>query len=65
MFGHALLPAVNTCAFNATGHPAISVPCATADGRPIGLMLVGDYFDDETVLAAAHAFEQRADWEAR
>lgn len=65
VFSHALLPAVNTCAFNATGHPAISVPCATADGLPIGLMLVGDHFDDETVLAAAHAFEQRADWETR
>lgn len=65
VFRHALRPAVNTCAFNATGHPAISVPCATADGLPIGLMLVGDRFDDGTVLAAAQAFEQRTDWTSR
>src|SRR4029077_6474577 len=29
----------NTCPFNVTGHPAISLPCGMEDGRPIGLML--------------------------
>ena len=54
----------NTGPFNMTGHPAISVPCGkTADGLPVGLMLVGRRFDDATVLRAAHAFEQSADWE--
>ena len=31
----------NTCPFNVTGHPAISIPCGMEDGRPIGVMLVG------------------------
>ncbi len=54
----------NTGPFNMTGHPAISVPCGkTADGLPVGLMLVGRRFDDATVLRAAHAFEQSVDWE--
>ena len=54
----------NTAPFDMTGHPAISVPCGkTADGLPVGLMLVGRRFDDATVLRAAHAFEQSADWE--
>jgi len=54
----------NTMPFNMSGHPAISVPCGTSDaGLPIGLMLVGDRFDDATVLAAAHAFQEYADLE--
>ena len=55
----------NTGPFDMTGHPAISVPCGkTSDGLPVGLMLVGRRFDDATVLRAAHAFEQSADWES-
>lgn len=64
-FRHALLPALNTCAFNTTGHPSVSVPCAKPDGLPVGLMLVGSHFDDGTVLAAAHAFEQATEWAKR
>lgn len=49
----------NTMPFNMTGHPAISVPCGSDDeGLPVGLMLVGERFDDATVLAAANAFER-------
>ena len=54
----------NTAPFDMTGHPAVSVPCGkTSDGLPIGLMLVGRRFEDTTVLRAAYAFEQSADWE--
>ena len=54
----------NTAPFDMTGHPAISIPCGkTAEGLPVGLMLVGRPFDDATVLRAAHAFEQSADWQ--
>jgi amidase len=48
----------NTAPFDVTGNPALSVPCAFADGLPVGLMLVGRHFDDATVLRAGHAFEQ-------
>ena len=53
----------NTAPFNMTGHPAISIPCAKSGGLPVGLMLVGRHFDDATLLRAAHAFEERTDWE--
>src|SRR5207247_1461940 len=48
----------NTAPFDVTGNPALSVPCGTSDGRPIGMMLVGRHFDDATVLRAGHAYEQ-------
>jgi amidase len=47
----------NTAPFNATHHPALSLPCGQSDGLPIGLMLVGRHFDDATVLRAGHAYE--------
>ena len=53
----------NTAPFDLTGHPSISIPCAKSNGLPVGLMLTGRYFDDATVLAVAHAFEQQVDWE--
>lgn len=43
------------------GVPAISVPCGTADGLPIGLQIIGKAFDESTVLRAAHAFEAHTD----
>jgi aspartyl-tRNA(Asn)/glutamyl-tRNA(Gln) amidotransferase subunit A len=43
---------------NVTGHPALSVPCGvTAAGLPIGLQLVGRFFDEATLLRIGHAFE--------
>lgn len=53
----------NTCQFNATGHPALSVPCgwATAsDGKsklPVGMQIIGRRWDDLGVLKAARVFE--------
>lgn len=43
------------------GIPAISIPCGTADGLPIGLQIIGKAFDESTVLRAAHAFEQQTE----
>jgi amidase len=52
----------NTCGFDVTGHPALSLPCATRDGLPIGLQLVGRHFAEAELYRAAYAFEQNADW---
>ncbi len=48
----------NTAPFNMTGHPALSVPCGLSEGLPVGMMLVGRRFDDQTLLSIAHVFEQ-------
>ncbi|HEY8605880.1 MAG TPA: amidase [Noviherbaspirillum sp.] len=43
----------------ATGHPALSLPCAfTDDGLPVGLQLVGRHQGEFALLQIAHAFEQ-------
>jgi amidase len=46
-----------------TGHPALSIPCGTVDGLPVGLMLVGKHFDESTLYQAASAFEAAFDWQ--
>lgn len=49
----------NTCIFNLTGHPALSVPCGVgADDLPIGLQIAGRHWEDLTIIQAAHALEQ-------
>jgi amidase len=58
--GFEMLP--NTCPFDVTGHPAMSIPCGMSEGLPIGLMLVAKHYNEATIYRAAHAFEQLGDW---
>ncbi|MBI4310989.1 MAG: aspartyl/glutamyl-tRNA amidotransferase subunit A [Chloroflexi bacterium] len=52
-----------TAPFNATGMPAISIPCGfSAAGLPIGLQLAAKPFDEPTLLRAAYAYQQHAGW---
>ncbi|MCG7522615.1 amidase [Ruegeria sp. Ofav3-42] len=47
-----------TTFFNMSGHPALTMPCTMhSEGLPIGLQLVGRYFEESTVLRAAFAIE--------
>ena len=50
----------NTAPFDYTGHPALNVPCGKSGGLPVGMMLVGRHFDEQTILNAALAFEKLA-----
>jgi aspartyl-tRNA(Asn)/glutamyl-tRNA(Gln) amidotransferase subunit A len=52
--------------FDLTGHPAVSIPCGfTEAGLPVGLQIVGRWYQDATVLRAAAAFEARTPWSSR
>jgi amidase len=52
----------NTAPFDATGHPAMSIPCGMGDGLPIGVMLIGRHYQESTIYRAAFAYEQSVDW---
>ena len=54
----ALEMIANTCPFDVTGHPAMTIPCGLSHGLPVGMMLVGRKWNEATVLRAAHAFER-------
>ena len=44
----------------------MSVPAGfDARGRPIGLQLIGNYFDEARLLNVAHRFQQATDWHCR
>lgn len=54
---------VLTTPVNLVGVPAISVPCGFSEnGLPIGMQVIGNFFDESTVYRAAHAFEQQNDY---
>lgn len=52
----------NTCPFDTTGHPAMSVPVGMSEGLPVGMMLVGKHYDESTIYRAASAYEASVDW---
>ena len=48
-----------TVSVNIAGLPGISIPCGLdSKGLPIGMQLIGNKFQEETILNAAYAFEQ-------
>jgi amidase len=52
----------NTYPTDLTGHPAISLPLAEADGLPVGVMLVGRRFDEARLLSLATTCEHALGW---
>ena len=43
----------------------MSVPCGFADGLPVGLQLIGNYFDEARLLGVAHRYQMATDWHRR
>lgn len=49
---------IYTVSVNLAGLPAISLPCGyDRDGMPIGMQLLGQTFDEKTIIRAAYSFE--------
>ncbi len=52
-----------TISVNLAGLPAIALPCGFSKaGLPIGLQIIGRAFEEDTMLRAAHAYEQSTQW---
>jgi len=57
---------IYTIAINLAGLPGLSHPCGFGTGTlPVGLQLVGNYFDESRLLGATHRFQQVTDWHLR
>lgn len=53
---------IYTCGVNLAGLPALSMPAGFIENRPIGLQLIGNYFEEALLLATAHQFQQATKW---
>ncbi|HLU19830.1 MAG TPA: Asp-tRNA(Asn)/Glu-tRNA(Gln) amidotransferase subunit GatA [Pusillimonas sp.] len=59
---------IYTLGVSLAGLPAMSVPCGfstTSKPLPIGLQIIGNYFDEGRLLAIADRFQQATDWHQR
>lgn len=53
---------IYTIAINLAGLPAMSVPAGFIDNKPVGLQIIGNYFDEAKLLNVAHQYQQVTDW---
>jgi aspartyl-tRNA(Asn)/glutamyl-tRNA(Gln) amidotransferase subunit A len=52
-----------TIPVNLAGLPGISIPCSFDEsGMPIGLQLIGNVLQEQTLIEMAYAYEQATDW---
>ncbi len=53
---------IYTIAVNLAGLPGMSVPAPSSAGLPVGLQLIGNYFDEARLLNVAHQLQLATDW---
>jgi len=51
-----------TIAVNLAGLPALSIPAGFVGQKPVGLQIIGNYFDEAKLLNVAHRYQQETDW---
>jgi aspartyl-tRNA(Asn)/glutamyl-tRNA(Gln) amidotransferase subunit A len=61
---------IYTLSVNLAGLPGMSIPCGFAPGHrgqplPVGLQMIGNYFDEGRMLAIANAYQQVTHWHTR
>ncbi|MFK8067484.1 MAG: Asp-tRNA(Asn)/Glu-tRNA(Gln) amidotransferase subunit GatA [Gammaproteobacteria bacterium] len=53
---------IYTTSLNLAGLPGMSIPAGQVNGLPVGLQLIGNYFEEAKLLNIAHQFQQATDW---
>jgi len=51
-----------TISTNLAGLPAMSIPAGFINELPVGLQLIGNYFEESKILNAAHIYQNNTDW---
>lgn len=59
-----------TLSTSLAGLPGMSIPCGFGQGdsngrRPVGLQIIGNYFEEARLLNVAHRYQQATDWHLR
>ncbi|MDF1653540.1 MAG: Asp-tRNA(Asn)/Glu-tRNA(Gln) amidotransferase subunit GatA [Coxiellaceae bacterium] len=54
-----------TIAVNLAGLPGLSMPCGFDQGLPIGVQLIGNYFEEGKILNCAHQYQLNTDWHTK
>src|SRR5690606_27901537 len=52
---------IYTIATNLAGLPGMSIPCGLVESKPVGLQIIGNYFDEPRMLNLAHQFQLATD----
>jgi len=53
---------IYTVSANLAGLPAVSVPAGFSNALPVGMQLIGNYFQEAKLLNVAHKYQQQTDW---
>ena len=53
---------IYTVPANLAGLPAMSLPMGFVDDMPVGMQLLGNYFDEGRMLTTAHVYQSMTDW---
>lgn len=56
---------IYTIAVNLAGLPGISIPAGFVHDLPVGLQVIGNYFQEARILNVAHQFQNQTDWHTR
>ena len=56
---------IYTTAVNLSGVTSLSVPVGYVDGLPVGMQIIGNYFDEARLLNVAHVYQTVTDWHLR
>jgi len=55
---------IYTVPISLAGIPAISIPCGKVEGLPVGLQIIGNYFEEDVLFNLAYSLEQEINLES-